>query len=145
MDTKLKADIAESAVSTELLSRGYNVLKPLGDRLPYDLVVEVRNTFIRIQVKAAWYNQLKSMYLVDNRRTRTNRRVMQRSRYSSKDFDFAILYIHEIKVFYIMPVDIFNSYASSIAIVESVKRQRQPKSSAYRERWGLLEEFVLAS
>lgn len=32
MDTKLKADIAEFAVTKELLSRGFNVLKPVGDR-----------------------------------------------------------------------------------------------------------------
>ena len=34
MDTKLKADISESAVTTELLRRGFKVLKPVGDRLP---------------------------------------------------------------------------------------------------------------
>ncbi|MBU0759722.1 MAG: hypothetical protein KKC66_02385 [Candidatus Omnitrophica bacterium] len=34
MDTKLKADIAEAAVTTELLKRGFRVLKPIGDRLP---------------------------------------------------------------------------------------------------------------
>ena len=38
MDTKLKADIAESAVITELLKREFEVLKPYGDRLSYDLV-----------------------------------------------------------------------------------------------------------
>ena len=138
MDTKLKADIAESAVITELLSRGYKVLRPVGDRLSYDLVVDVDGKFVRLQVKAAWYNELKSMHIVDNRRTRTNRRFMLRSLYSKEDFDLAILYIHETRVFYIMPVDIFISYASSIAIIEGKSRQRLPRSAEYRERWDLL-------
>ncbi|MBU1006833.1 MAG: hypothetical protein KKH08_04490 [Candidatus Omnitrophica bacterium] len=51
MDTKLKADIAESAVTTELLKRGFNVLKPFGDRLPYDLAVDLDGRLIKIQVK----------------------------------------------------------------------------------------------
>ena len=42
MDTKLKADIAESAAITELLHRGYNVLRPVGDRLPYDIAVDCK-------------------------------------------------------------------------------------------------------
>jgi hypothetical protein len=138
MDTKLRADIAESAVITELLGRGCKVLKPVGDRLPYDLVVDFNGRFVRLQVKTAWYNELKSMYIVDNRRTRTNRRFMKRMAYSDRDFDFAILYLHERRIFYVMPVDIFISYGSSIAIVEDKKRQRPPRSSEFRERWDLL-------
>ena len=140
MDTKQKADIAESAVTTELLSRGYNVLRPVGDRLSYDLAVDHDGKFVRFQIKMAWFNELKKMYIVDNRRTRTNRRQMLRKRYSNDEFDFAVLYIHEKKVFYVMPVDVFNSYASSIAIVEDEKRQRLPRSSEYREKWILLEK-----
>jgi len=56
MDTKMKADITELAVAKELLERCFNVLKPIGDRLAYDLAVDLKNTLIRIQIKAAWYN-----------------------------------------------------------------------------------------
>jgi len=48
MDTKLKADIAEYAVVTALLKRGFRVLKPIGDRLPYDLVLDVNGKLLRI-------------------------------------------------------------------------------------------------
>ncbi|MBI5150299.1 MAG: hypothetical protein HZA28_05975 [Candidatus Omnitrophica bacterium] len=40
MDTKLKADIAELAVTQELLRRGFKVLKPIGDRLASDLALD---------------------------------------------------------------------------------------------------------
>ena len=67
MDTKLKADIAELSVTKELLNRGFNVLKPIGDRLAYDLAIDLNGELLRIQIKAAWYNDNKAMFIVDNR------------------------------------------------------------------------------
>src|ERR1700733_7052536 len=86
MDTKLKSDIAESSVITELLLRGFNVLRPIGDRLAYDLAVDINGKLIRIQVKHAWFDKSDQAYLVDVRRTKTNRRQMLRKKYSDKDF-----------------------------------------------------------
>ncbi len=138
MDTKLRADIAESAATTELLKRGFRVLKPYGDRLPYDLALDVDGKLIRIQVKCAWFSRSGGCYVVDARRTKTNRRRMLRGFYTSQDFDFAILAICRLNVFYIVPVDVFRSFGSTISLVEADKRQRKPKSAEYRERWELL-------
>ena len=138
MDTKLKADIAESAVLTELLKRGFRVLRPVGDRLPYDLALDLGSRVCRIQVKAAWFDRSKGLHAVDARRTKTNRRVMLRARYENEDFDFAILYLEDSRVFYVMPAAVFNSYSSTISLVETEKRQRKPRSAEYRERWDLL-------
>jgi hypothetical protein len=139
MDTKLKADIAESAVTTELLKKGFRVLRPVGDRLPYDLAAEQEGKLIRIQVKHAWFDTNKNLYFVDTRRTKTNRRQMIRSRYSGKDFDFAVIYIGEKNIFYVMPERIFNKFSSTIGFAETIKRQRLPGSAIYRERWDLLK------
>lgn len=144
MDTKLKADIAESAVVTELLKRGFSVLRPLGDRLPYDLGVDLREKLIRIQVKSAWFNAKDKCYAVDTRRTKTNRRHMLRKRYSKDDFDFAIIYIADLSLFYVMPISVFSSYRSTLTFVESDKRQRRPRSASYRERWDLLSNGSLS-
>ena len=144
MDTKLKADIAESAVVTELLKRGFRVLRPLGDRLPYDLGVDLQGKLIRIQVKSAWFNAKDNCYVIDARRTKTNRRRMLRKRYSENDFDFAIICIADLNVFYVMPISAFSSYVSTITFVESDKRQRKPKSANYRERWDLLSNGSLS-
>ncbi len=140
MDTKLKADIAESAVVTELLRRSFRVLKPVGDRLPYDLAIDINGRLLRLQVKSAWLRN--GSYFVDSRRTKTNRRQMLRERYSGSDFDFAILYIDDLKVFYVMPVSVFSSYKSEICLVERDTRQRKPRSSQYRENWDLLSEWA---
>ena len=136
MDTKLKADIAESAVVTELLKRGFRVLKPIGDRLPYDLAIDNDGKLIKIQVKSAWH--YKGAYKVDARITKTNRRKMVRKYYHKNDFDFAIIYISDLDTFYIMSLPVFNGYKSEISLVETPKRQRKPKSTEYRERWDLL-------
>ena len=144
MDTKLKADIAESTVVTELLKRGFRVLNPVGDRLPYDLALDLNGKLLRIQVKSAWCNPKTKSYGIDVRRTKTNRRNMVRDRYKKDDFDFAILYIDSLHVFYVMPFSAFAGYSSTITLIETDKRQRKPKSAEYRERWDLLSDGLLS-
>ena len=141
MDTKLKADIAESAVVTALLKKGFRVLKPVGDRLPYDLAIDVNGRLIRIQVKSAWH--YNGSYTVDTRRTKTNRRYMRRAYYGESDFDFAIVYIDRLNVFYVIPLSAFSTYKSGITLVENAKRQRKPRSAMYRERWDLLSAWAV--
>ena len=144
MDTKLKADIAESAVTTELLRRGFRVLQPIGDRLAYDLGVDLNGRLLRLQVKSAWFDVKAKCFVVDVRRTKTNRRRMLRKRYSADDFDFAIIYLAERDTFYVMPVSVFSKYGSTISLVETEKRQRKPKSAGYRERWDLLSNGLFS-
>jgi hypothetical protein len=138
MSTKLKGDIAEQAAILRALKSGWGVLKPIGDRLSYDLVFDVEGVLLKVQVKSSWFSEKNSNYVVDNRRTRTNRRTIVRSPYVENDFDFALAYIDELDVFYVFPVDVFISYGSEIHLVESGKRQRKPRSSDYREAWHLI-------
>ncbi len=138
MDTKLKGDIAEQAAILQAMKHGFGVLKPIGDRLPYDLVFDVSGLLLKIQVKSAWLDLPSGNYVVDNRRTKTNRRMMLREAYQSSDFDFALAYIQEIDLFYIFPVDVFIGYGSEIHLVEAEKRQRRPRSAPYRNAWTLI-------
>jgi hypothetical protein len=138
MDTKLKSDIAEQAVVLYALKQEWGVLKPYGDRLPYDLVFDIDGIFLKIQVKSAWFDVKRQNYVVDSRRTKTNRRQMLRETYKIGDFDFAIIYIEELEIFYVMPSDVFISYGSEIHLVETDKRQRKPKSSEFRNAWSLI-------
>jgi hypothetical protein len=142
MDTKLKGDIAEQATVVQALKRGWGVLKPVGDRLPYDLVFDVEGVLIKVQVKAAWRHQTSGNYVVDNRRTKTNRRRMVRSPYQPSDFDVAIAYIDDLEIFYVFPSAVFLSYGSEIHLVEQEKRQRPPRSAAYRQRWDWIQSLT---
>ncbi len=137
--TKLKGDIAEQAVILQALKRGWGVLQPVGDRLPYDLVFDVHGNLVKIQVKSAWFHESSRNYVVDNRRTQTNRRTMKREPYGASDFHFAIVYLEPLEVFYIFPVQVFIDYGSEIHFVEEEKRQRKPRSAQYREAWSLID------
>ena len=142
MDTKLKGDIAEQEVVLQGLKRGWGVLKPVGDRLPYDLIFDVDGALVRVQVKSAWLDAGSLNYVVDNRRTKTNRRNMIRKPYRSSDFDFALVYIAEKTLFYVFPVQVFIEYGSEVHLVEEEKRQRKPRSAEYRDAWNLILQWA---
>ena len=118
------------------------MLKPVGDRLPYDLVFDVTGTLVKVQVKCAWFDNPSRNYVVDNRRTKTNRRSMIRDVYKPTDFDFALIYIPDHDLFYVFPVDVFVSYGSEIHMVEAEKRQRKPRSAEYRDAWELILQWA---
>ncbi len=143
MDTKQKGDIAEQAVVLQALKQGWGVLKPLGDRLPYDLVFDIGGSLVKIQVKSAWFDAKRVNYVVDTRRTKTNRRQMLRENYKLGDFDFAVIFIEELEVFYVMPCEVFVSYGSEIHFIEADKRQRKPKSSEFRNAWDLILQWAV--
>jgi len=142
VDTKLKGDIAEQTAILQALKRGWGVSKTIGDRLPYDLIFDVAGVLIRIQVKSAWFQKADNAYVVDNRRTKTNRRVMKRECYQVRDFDFALVFLEELSLFYVLPVGVFIEYGSQIYLVESDKRQRRPRSAEYREAWDLISKWA---
>jgi len=142
MDTKLKGDIAEEAAALKALRSGWGVLKPVGDRLAYDLVFDVSGTLVRVQVKHAWFDQKTRNFVTDNRRTKTNRRRMVRSNYSASDFDFALLYVEVADVFYVFPSSVFIGYRSGVHLVEAEKRQRRPRSAEYRDAWNLIPQWA---
>jgi hypothetical protein len=142
MNTKQRGDLAEQAACLEALRRGWGVLKPVGDNLPYDLVFDVGGRLVKAQVKCAWYVDARRNFVADNRRTKTNRRRMLRQEYSISDFDFALVYIEEKGLFYVFPVDVFISFGSEIHMVEADKRQRRPRSAAYRDAWHLIAPWA---
>jgi hypothetical protein len=135
--SKQKGDVAEYRVISELLKRGFNVLRPLGDRLPYDLAVEYEGKIIRLQVKMAWADRTGN-FVVDIRRSQTNRRLFKHTKYAASDFEFLVAWIPEPEVFYIFPSDFACSFGGNISMVEGQRRQRPPRSAPYRNRWDLL-------
>jgi len=142
MDTKLKGDVAEEAAVLKALRCGWGVLRPVGDRLAYDLVFDVSGTLVRVQVKHSWFDPKTRNYVTDSRRTKTNRRRMVRSSYSASDFDFALLYVEAADVFYVVPSSVFVGYRSGIHLVEAEKRQRRPRSAEYRDAWNLIPQWA---
>jgi hypothetical protein len=50
MDTKMTGDIAEHGAVLHVLKRGWGVLRPIGERMPYDLMFDVGGPLVKIQV-----------------------------------------------------------------------------------------------
>lgn len=142
MSTKLKGDIAEQKVIVKCMEQEWNVLVPVGDRLPYDLALDISGWNLRIQVKMAWFYEETGNYKVDVRKSNTNRTNCFHSRYDSDDFDFAVIVLPDSDVMYIFPADIFLSYKSTIDLVECERRQRKPRSANYRNAWHLISEWA---
>lgn len=138
--TKLKGDIAEHRVISELLLREKEVLLPLGDRLPYDIAIAQSGKLTRIQVKMAWFSAKDTAYLVDIRRSQTNRKHYKYTKYKKTDFDYLIAWLPNIDIFYIFPSHFACSYAGGIYMSETQKQKRpkKPRSAEYRNAWHLL-------
>jgi hypothetical protein len=144
MNTKHKGDIAEQAAILEALKRGWGALTPVGDNLPYDLVFDISGKLVKVQVKSAWFDKPSQNYVVDNRRTKTNRKVMIRDEYKESDFDFALVYLPDQNLFYVFPVNVFIGYGSEIHMTEAEKRQRKPKSAEFRDAWKLILQWAVS-
>jgi hypothetical protein len=54
--------------------------------------------------------------------------------------NFAVVYISDLDLFYLFPVEEFISYGSEIHLVEADKRQRRPRSASFRDAWELMVE-----
>jgi hypothetical protein len=137
-DTKLKGDISEYKVITELLERNYNVLLPVGDRLKYDLVIEINGKYCRIQVKTAY--RIAKSYKVNLRMSKTNRKIYKVEFYKKTDIDFLIAYVPETKEFYIFPIDHVLTKRGCISI--SCQDSRRKISVEYKNRWDIIKESL---
>lgn len=135
MDTKLVGDIAEVTAILQALKRNFIVSKPIGDRAKYDLIFDNGQKLLKIQVKKA-YTQSKSSYKVLVKKSNTNRKEVKYTRYIETDFDFALLYLEDLDLFYVVPVLCFinNNWGYSM-------NPNNPLSLtyAYKEAWNLLQ------
>lgn len=58
MNTKTKGDIAVAYAIAKLTELGYEVLLPIGDKKPYDMVVDDGTSLKKVQVKYAGTNEV---------------------------------------------------------------------------------------
>lgn len=117
---------AHTAVLHKLVSRGLEVLQPLGDHLRYDLAYYKEETaeLVRIQCKAGRYNPNKGCVFFKNF-NRTGGRSKRRGYVG--DAEYFGVYCEELNAVYIVPVDIV-SYASEVGLrVQPTKNNQEKK------------------
>ena len=130
--TKARGDIAEYRVVAELLERGHAVLMPCGDRLPYDVAIDVEGKLRRLQVRRAWSTNGSTFY-IDTRRSQTNRKIYKFTKHSPSAYDFLIAWIPDSSIFYVLPSKAACSYGSLITL-NDLHDARQRDAEHLRQR-----------
>ena len=102
MDTNEKGAIAELAIALEATRQGIGVLKPLSERLRYDLGLEIEGRLLRTQCKWGLCDgDVIKVRLSTSRRTATG---YARTNYRAADVDAIAVYCASTDACYLVPV-----------------------------------------
>jgi len=94
MNSKHKGSIAVSQCIAKLYKLGYEVLLPIGDRNPYDLVFDDGKRLCKVQVKFAGKSS-KGDYKAGLRIAGGNQSFNYVKKYKDNDFDFLFVYTED--------------------------------------------------
>jgi hypothetical protein len=116
---------AHTAVLHKLISRGLEVLQPLGDHLRYDLAYYLEETaeLVRIQCKAGRYDSNKGCVFFKNF-NRSGGRGKRRGYVG--DAEYFGVYCAELNKVYLVPVDIA-TYSSEVSLRVDPPKNNQEK------------------
>lgn len=108
---------------------GFEVSKPFGDSARYDVTVEYKGRFLRIQVKSTSAERCGGYSCLINRDGKHG--------YTDEQIDFLAIYVVPKDVWYIVPVEVGMKLKRQIFFMPGHKEQ---KYEAYQEAWHLLRE-----
>lgn len=127
MKTKDKGNIGEAKVAADLLSRGYSIAHPVGDNLPFDLVLFTETfDFKKIQVKYSkarpgGHLEFKTISTTEN----TKRRFIRR--YSPGQVDIFAIYCPDTDEVYYVPAEEVIAHSSSFRLKIGEAKNNQKK------------------
>ena len=111
------------------LEEGLNLSLPIGDNLPYDVLVDSGKHIHRVQVKTCAYpKKTKYSFLL--------KRGIDGVRYDCSDIDFFVLVALPVRVLYISPSQKLGDCIKVAAWPTA--EDTQGRLEVYRERWDLL-------
>ena len=120
LTTDQKGAIAETAVVHETVKLGIEVLKPVNDGSRYDLVFDLRNSFVRVQCK--WAPRHGDVIVVRCCSSRRAPRGFVRRMYAPSEIDAFAAYCPELDRCYFLPVSEFTGR------VQVLLRLAQPRN-----------------
>ena len=126
-DPKHRGEWTELNFMSRVTERGFNVSKPWGDSTRYDVAVERRGNFLRVQIKSTIARQ-DSGYVCAIRSSRCQY-------YTRKQVDFFAVYVIPEDVWYILPAEIIIPLRGHFYLNPRSPRQ---KYAPYKEAWHLL-------
>lgn len=114
MKPKEKGDLAVAQAISYFMMNGYEVCLPIGDKRPYDIVVEIDGVLSRVQIKyAGWYSGDKK-YKAALRTMGGNQSYYTSKKYSEHDFDLLFVYVENGRKFVIPWANLSNRNSVSI-------------------------------
>jgi hypothetical protein len=115
--------------------KGYRVLKPWGDALPYDVGVEVDGRLMRVQVKSTSH-KIGGGYRCEFAHSSGGRI----QRYSVDELDVCAGYVIPKKVWYLIPARLVTGCMSrgSVTLCQFGDTRKISRYEAYREAWEVL-------
>lgn len=93
MKPKEKGDLAVAHAISYFMTNGYEVCLPIGDKRPYDLVVELANKLFKVQVKYAGYYPYTRKHHAALRTMGGNQSYYTAKKYADDDFDLLFVFL----------------------------------------------------
>jgi hypothetical protein len=114
--------------------RGYRVLKPWGDALPYDVGIEIEGRLVRVQVKST-SRTAGAGYVCEFSHWSGGRLL----RYKPEELDLCVGYVIPKKAWYIIPAHrVAGGGRCAITLCQFAGVRQPPRYEGYREAWDLL-------
>lgn len=126
-DAKLRGEWAELRFMARAAEHGLSVSKPFGDSQRYDVTVENKGRFLRVQVKSTMSCRGKG-YICTLGKSRL-------PHYTTGDLDFFAIYVIPAEAWYIIPAEVGIRHTSNILLSPG---QKGSKYGPYMEAWWLL-------
>ncbi len=134
---KERGEWAELRFMAKAAELGFKLSKPWGDSAPFDVVLWQGHHFVRIQVKSTMCKaRARKPHHQQGAYTANLRRISAR-RYRKSDFDFVVVYVIPLDIWYILP----SRVATSRTAVRVVPGDKRNPYERYNGAWHLLQEF----
>ena len=123
---KARGEWAELRFMTRAAELGLRVTRPWGDNAPYDVAVETRGRFFRVQIKCTQFKRWTSYrcHLASNGIP-----------YRRDQIDFIAAYVIPADTWYIFPIDAIHGRAEILLTPD----RKNSKHAEFKEAWHLLQ------
>lgn len=124
MNTTQIGDVSEHKFVLRCLERGIPILRPVGNNLPYDFVIELNGLFCRVQVKTGYKGRSTGTIQFNTRSTSKNyTEVVSKGYYGKVDF-FAVV-SQFVEYIMILPISEVSKGAMVLSHVDSRKKNQK--------------------
>ncbi len=124
---KRRGEISEAIFLGKACGLGFSVAKPWGDSEPYDFILNGGHGFLRVQVKST------ARYKEETYRVKAA--GWDDDPYTSDDIDFLVAYVVPEEVWYVVPIEAFESRGGLCFYPHGRHKARY---EIYREAWCLM-------